>query len=128
MTNVKIISCATDAYKLNADALTEENYNKLPRQCKVIVDILNENGGELNRADLIGKLQEATETIITVGEGDKAVQKPRLETGQAVEKILGYYKKPLESIGVLTVVKPPKAETKIKLAKKKDAAEEVAAE
>ena len=75
MTNVKIISCATDAYKLNADALTEENYNKLPRQCKVIVDILNENGGELNRADLIGKLQEATETIITVGEGDKAVQK-----------------------------------------------------
>lgn len=119
MTNVKIISCATDAYKLNADALTEEVYNKLPKQCKVIVDILKENGNELTRADLIGKLQEATETLITVGEGDKAVQKPRLETGQAVEKILGYYKKPLENINVLTVVKPPKTETKIKVAKSK---------
>lgn len=119
MTNVKIISCATDAYKLNADALTEEVYNKLPKQCKVIVDILKENGNELTRADLIGKLQEATETLITVGEGDKAIQKPRLETGQAVEKILGYYKKPLENINVLTVVKPPKTETKIKVAKSK---------
>ena len=86
MTNVKIISCATDAYKLNADALTEENYNKLPRQCKVIVDILNENGGELNRADLIGKLQEATETIITVGEGDKQFKNHVLKLVKQLKK------------------------------------------
>lgn len=119
MTNVKIISCATDVFKLNEKALTEEVYNKLPKQCKVLVEILRENKGELTRADFRDKLVEATETIITVGEGDKAVQKPRLETGQDVMKILGYYKKPLENAGVLTVIKPPKAETKIKVSKEK---------
>lgn len=117
MTKVKIISCASDVFKFNADACTEEVYAKLPKQCKVIVDILKENGNELTRADLREKLIEATQTIIKVGEGDKAVEKPRFETGQDVMKIVGYYKKPLENIGVLTVIKPPKPETKIKVAK-----------
>lgn len=116
MTNVKIISCASDVFKLDANAVTEEIYNKLPKQCKVLVDILKENGNELTRADFRDKLVEATQTIIT---DDKGVDHARLETGQDVMKILGYYKKPLENVGVLTVIKPPKTETKIKVAKSK---------
>ena len=125
MTNVKIISCASDVFKLDEAAVTEEIYNKLPKQCKVLVDILKEDGCELTRADFRDKLVEATETIV---KDDKGIEHARLETGQDVMKILGYYKKPLENVGVLTVIKPPKSETKIKVASKKKkeaAAEEV---
>ena len=63
-----IISGASNLYKLKE--VSEEYYNKLPKQCKVVVDILKENENELTKADFRAKLIEATETLITVGEGD----------------------------------------------------------
>ena len=106
-----IISGASNLYKLKE--VSEEYYNKLPKQCKVVVDILKENEN---------KLIEATETLITVGEGDKAKQVPKFETGQDVMAVLRYYSIKLVKDGVMEIVKPPKKETTIKVAKNKKGA------
>ena len=111
-----IISGASNLYKLKE--VSEEYYNKLPKQCKVVVDILN----ELTKADFRAKLIEATETLITVGEGDKAKQVPKFETGQDVMAVLRYYSIKLVKDGVMEIVKPPKKETTIKVAKNKKGA------
>ena len=116
MAERKIISCASDIFKLKD--ITDEYYNKLPKQCKVLIDVLKENGNELTRADFRDKLVEATETLITVGEGDKAVEKPRLETGQDVMAIVRYYNTKLSKDGIWEIAKAPKKETAIKVSKK----------
>ena len=118
-----IISNASDIFKLKE--ISDEYYNKLPKQCKVLIDVLKENGNELTRADFRDKLIDATETLITVGEGDKAVQKPRLETGQDVMAIVRYYHTKLNKDGIWEIVKPPKVETKIKVSKRKSKNENV---
>lgn len=115
-----IISGASNLYKLKE--VSEEYYNKLPKQCKVVVDILKENENELTKADFRAKLIEATETLITVGEGDKAKQVPRFETGQDVMAVLRYYSIKLVKDGVMEIVKPPKKETTIKVTKNKKGA------
>lgn len=123
MTKRAVVSNASDMFKLKG--ITDEQYAKLPKQCKVLIDVLKENEGELTRADYRDKLIDATETLITIGEGDKAVQKPRLETGQDVMAIVRYYSPKLIKDGIWEVVKPPKAETKIKVSTRKPKNEKV---